>query len=266
MALDAAVGVLACPHCTAPLAIAGRVLTCPTGHSFDVAKQGYVNLLGSAQPANADTSDMVAARDRFLSSGLYDPVAAALVDAVRDSRASTIAEVGAGTAWYLAQVLDRLPTARGVALDVSVPAARKAARAHPRAASVVADTWRRAPLVDHSVNLLLCVFAPRNLPEFQRVLAPTGQLVIIHPNPGHLAGLRGSYGLLDVDADKESRLAHQLEGFEVSRQRVSYEVEATADQVTDLVAMGPNAFHASPQPYPAASLDVDVTIVTAAVA
>ncbi len=260
MALEVSAGLLACPVCQGPAEVVGRTVACPAGHRFDVARQGYVNLLGTAPPANADTPAMVAARDRFLATGAFDPVRAALVAAA--GQGPTVAEVGAGTAWYLAGVL-QAGAERGVALDVSVAAARRAARAHPRAASVVADTWRYLPLRDGCLDALLCVFAPRNPAEFRRVLRPGGRLVVVHPGAGHLAALRRTRGLLDVDPRKDARVAAQLEGFTVSAEQVRYDVDATAEQVADLVAMGPNAFHATGPVRDGARLEVDVTVLTA---
>ena len=101
MTLDAARGLLACPVCAAPLTVdaPGGPLACASGHAFDVAKQGYVNLLGARPPANADTAAMLAARERLLGAGLYDPIADAV--AGRLARSATILEVGAGTGEHL---------------------------------------------------------------------------------------------------------------------------------------------------------------------
>ena len=109
-----------CPVCGEPLSAVDGALRCPARHSFDVARQGYVNLLGRAAPANADTAAMLDARARFLASGHYDPIADAVAGAARGER---LAEVGAGTGFYLARVLDAHPEAEGLATDVSVAAA-----------------------------------------------------------------------------------------------------------------------------------------------
>ncbi len=269
MPLDVARGLLACPHCSAELVLSVRTAVCAMGHSYDVAKQGYLNLLGTAPPANADTAAMVAARHRFLGSGVYGRVADAVKVAIDDSGVSVgregpvIADVGAGTGWYLGQVLDSAPDARGIALDVSPAAARRAARAHPRAASIVADTWRSLPLREGTVDVLLCIFAPRNGAEFRRVVRPGGVVVVVHPNPQHLHDVRARYGLLDVDPRKQDRLASLLDGFERRTTDVRYDVEATATQISDLIAMGPNAFHRDPHDIGSGVIQVDVSIVTA---
>lgn len=249
----------ACPVCHLPLSHRDHVLRCADGHSFDIARQGYVNLLGRTPPANADTAEMLDARARFLAAGHYDPIADAVAAAARGTR---IAEVGAGTGFYLARVLDTHPDAEGLATDVSVAAAKRAARSHQRAAAVVADTWARLPLPDDSLDTVVCVFAPRNPAEFERVLRPGGTLVVAQPLPGHLAGLRERYGLLGVGEDKSERLAASLPGWDVtSRERLTDRVEIPAAVVADLIAMGPNAFHGLPDHVEDAFLDVDVEVI-----
>lgn len=243
--------LLRCPQCDplagAPLELAGRALRCPAGHTFDVARQGYVNLLSRATPPHADTPAMVTARERFLGSGAYGPLRRAL--ARRVGGATTLLEAGAGTGYYLAGCLDADGSGearRGLALDISPAAARRAARAHPRIGAVVADTWAGLPVRSGVVDLLLTVFAPRNPIEFARVLAPDGRLLVAVPLPEHLAELRDRLGLLDIEPDKEDRLLAGFAGlFQTSDHcDVRFPVALTPEAVADLVGMGPNAFHA----------------------
>lgn len=261
-ALRRVAGWLACPHCGLRLGLAGDALGCGRGHRFDVARQGYVNLLGRAAPANADTPAMCEARERFLRSGHYDPIRDAVCRSLGASPG--VVEVGAGTGWYLAGVLDRDPTALGLATDVSVAAARRAARAHPRAAAAVADTWGRLPLADGTVTAVLCVFAPRNPDEFERVLAPGGRVVVVVPGPGHLMELRRDLGLLGVGADKVESVTRAFAGRleRHSMETVTRSMSLTGDEATALVAMGPNAFHRPPDPVPACRATLDVTVLT----
>lgn len=173
---------LRCPVCGEPLteATAGTTsaLRCPRRHSFDIARQGYVNLLTGRAPHVGDTAEMVAARADFQAAGHYDVISAALVDAATEAvgrfRATPtpdvgayplVVDAGAGTGRYLGAVLAALPDAVGLALDVSKPALRRAARAHPRAAAALADTWQRLPLADASTAVLLNVFAPETAPS-----------------------------------------------------------------------------------------------------
>ncbi|MFE9688913.1 putative RNA methyltransferase [Micromonospora sp. NPDC005806] len=261
---------LRCPVCGEPLAetTAGtaRALRCPRRHSFDIARQGYVNLLAGRAPHTGDSAEMVAARTDFLDAGHYDTVATALAAAATKIVSGTartgdtgpadgdgsayplVVDAGAGTGWYLAAVLAALPDAVGLALDVAKPAVRRAARAHPRAAAALADTWQRLPLADRSAAVLLNVFAPRNGAEFHRVLDSAGALLVVTPTADHLAELVDALDLLRVDPAKADRVAGSLgahfteESATVHRARL----RLSRTEVTTLVGMGPSAWHADP--------------------
>jgi 23S rRNA (guanine745-N1)-methyltransferase len=212
---------------------------------------------------------MVADRVTFLAAGHYAGVTRALAEAVAEGPpVRTALDLGAGTGQHLAGVLDAFPSAVGVALDSSPYAARRAARAHPRALAVVADTWARLPVADRAVDRVLVVFAPRNGPEIARVLADEGRLVVVTPAADHLGELIGPLGLLRVDPDKAARLAATLEprlapvGATVHRERLRLDRAAVAT----LVGMGPHARHRTPDDVRAAlaalpePLDVTVSV------
>src|SRR3954452_11483947 len=115
------VDLLRCPVCGDALGEAGGALRCPEGHSFDIARQGYVNLV----PGRADTPEMVEARDGFLRAGHFRRLAAALADEARGAGevgaageagdlpppGGVVVDLGAGTGHHLASVLDALPGA-----------------------------------------------------------------------------------------------------------------------------------------------------------
>jgi 23S rRNA (guanine745-N1)-methyltransferase len=301
---------LRCPLCREPLAVAdtgdtaaARALRCPRRHSFDIARQGYVNLLAGRAPHAGDSGEMVAARNAFLGAGHYDFVSTAVVEAAQReitritaepataepgepataepgepatagpggageparagpgapagrgaagtsaaTYAGLVVDVGAGTGRHLAAVLDALPAAAGLAVDVSKPALRRAARAHRRADAALCDTWRPLPLADGSAALLLDVFAPRNGAEFRRVLRPDGALLVVTPAEDHLAELVGGLGLLRVDPDKAGRVAGSLAGhFDlVDRADHRRALALARPEVRTLVGMGPSAWHADP--------------------
>ena len=160
--IDAALELLACPVCGLPLGRHDRTLRCASGHSYDLARQGYVNLLHGAAPANADTTEMVAARQRFLDTGAYQPIRDAVVGAC--CAATRVAEVGAGTGYYLSAVVAEQRPPAHLALDVSVAAVRRSSRLG--LASAVADTWAGLPVLSGRLDRVLCIFAPRNPAEF----------------------------------------------------------------------------------------------------
>ncbi|MDT8433609.1 MAG: hypothetical protein RQ731_02465 [Anaerosomatales bacterium] len=250
------IGCLVCPHCGGDLALAntGRTIRCDAGHSFDVARQGYASLLpGDAHTGTADTAEMVAAREAFLAAGHYEPLAEAVAGTLNrvlpDSVPGCVAEVGAGTGYYLARALDRLPDRTGIALDISKPALRRAARVHPRIGAVACDVWRGLPLRSGSVAALLDVFSPRNPAEFHRVLTPDGVLVVVTPDRDHLAELVGALDLVRVDAEKEDRLAAQFAtGFGLlESNRVQHPLELSRSDALTLIAMGPSSRHSDPE-------------------
>jgi 23S rRNA (guanine745-N1)-methyltransferase len=273
---------LRCPVCGTTFSSTGASLRCANGHIYDVAHQGYVNLLpGGARPGTADTAEMVAARESFLAAGHFarlrdfvcevaeralaggagvvttsgesTPVGGsrrpdgAVVAAPRGAGAAPgcVTEVGAGTGYYLAGVLDRLPGGVGLALDISKYAARRAARAHERVAAVVCDAWAELPIADDSISLVLDIFAPRNPPEFYRILRPDGVLLVVTPSPRHLRELVAPLGLVKVDERKPERLEQALRDSFALFERAEHEERRrlTPDEAEALAVMGPSAWH-----------------------
>jgi 23S rRNA (guanine745-N1)-methyltransferase len=225
-----------------------RTLRCAAGHSFDIARQGYVDLTAGRLTHAGDTTEMVIARESALDAGHFDFIAEALVRALSPSPQGLVVEVGAGTAFYLAAVLDAAPGSVGLALDVSKPALRRAARRHPRLAAVRADVWRPLPVADGSATVALNVFAPRAGAQLHRILHPDGVLVTVTPEPAHLAELVAALGLLAVDPAKPARLAAALEPHFTlaARARHARRLALRAEQASALVAMGPSAWHVDP--------------------
>ena len=250
--LDDVASFLICPYCGEPLTRTADTLRCRTGHSFDIARQGYVSLLpAGARGGAGDTAAMIRARERFLGAGHFATIATRLADLAEQQAHSPgcIVDAGAGIGYYLAAALERMPDRVGLALDASKYALRRAARAHRRIGAVACDIWQGLPVADDAADVVLNVFAPRNAPELARIIRPSGRLLVVTPTSRHLHELVSTLGLIEVDEQKPQRLAAQMGPyFELLDQ---HEVEATMalshDDVEAAVAMGPSAWHTDPE-------------------
>ena len=243
-----------CPVCGGQVRVGEDQVTCVRGHGFNIARQGYVSLTGGrGGPGTGDNPAMVAARERFLDGGHYQPVADAVRalsvelnpgEPARSGGDGLVVDLAGGTGYYLARVLDALGGRLGACVDLSAPALRRAARAHPRAAALGADAWQRLPLADGCATIVLSVFGPRNAAEIRRILAPDGALIVASPGPDHLGELREPLGLIGIDERKSARLADAYRDYaDSTATSVRYQLRLGHAEVGDLVGMGPNARH-----------------------
>ncbi|MEX2550169.1 MAG: hypothetical protein WD638_08070 [Nitriliruptoraceae bacterium] len=257
---------LACPHDLGDLDLLDGGLGCPAGHRFDLARQGYATLIAGPLRHAGDPAPLLERRARVHDAGLLGPVHQALRDGITSTTLPLghVLDAGSGPGTYLATALTALPGRYGIAVDASKAAARRAARAHPRAGAVVTDIWEGLPIRTGAIALLLDVFAPRAPAEFARVIAPGGALLVVTPAAGHLAELRGPFGLLEVPAGKVDRLAAELGGSFEQRERVSVSATIRIDrsQAADLAGMGPRGHHLGPSALAtiAATLPPTVTV------
>ena len=186
-----------CPHCLLPLAEDDSGFVCATGHRFDRAKDGYVNLLPGGRlrgrPAGDDDA-MVRARRTVFDAGLYSPVIDAVATVIEDACNRSdddvvrILECGSGEGSYLAAAAEQVG-ADGWGIDVSKAAVRMAARRHRNHHYAVASTYQ-LPFDDGTFDVLMSVFAPRPYAEMMRAMRAAGHAVIVRPGPEHLAELK----------------------------------------------------------------------------
>ncbi len=189
-------GFLRCPVCHAPLDEEDRRFLCEAGHSFDRSSHGFVNLLlRQKRGCHGDNRDMVRARRDFLNKGYYEPLAKAIVDLCLPSlgQSPVIADAGCGEGYYAA-FLDRALKEKGVdpsfvCLDISREALRFLHKRLPEAHSVVGGSYDM-PIVDGTLDLLLCLFAPLVPEEFSRTLKQDGLLCMAVPGRRHLFALK----------------------------------------------------------------------------
>ena len=232
-----------CPLCAQPLRREEKRYVCPQGHSFDIARQGYVNLLTVQQKhslAPGDTRQQVLSRRAFLESGFYAPISEALNQAALDYNAQgEILDVGCGEGYYSA----RLAAALGApltGLDISKEAVRCAAGQY-KAYAWLCATAAHIPVPDGSVGTLSSLFALTLPGEFRRVLRKNGLFLQVLAAEDHLLGLKSI--VYDVLTHKQKDTAPALPGFALLESRqIRFDFTAEGEQIQRLFAMTPHLF------------------------
>ena len=234
---------LCCPICGEQLNLTDRQYCCPSRHSFDIARQGYVNLLTVQQKHSlnpGDTREQVLSRREFLEAGYYAPIADTLVETAKNLNITgQILDVGCGEGYYSSRLADALG-ADLTGLDVSKEAVRCAAAKY-KGKQWLCATAAHIPVEDGSVDLLTSLFALTLPREFARVLKKDGYYFQVLAAEDHLLTLKGI--IYDQLNFKEKNTVPELPGFELVQSvpiRFSFTVEGK--QVQNLLAMTPHVF------------------------
>ncbi len=247
---------LICPICAQPLSDYGQTWQCPAGHSFDVAREGYVNLRRGHKklPEMAgDSPEMLRARREFLERGFYEPLSDVINErvatAVATQPAPVIVDVGCGEGYYLrrlAAALDGRPT-HLFGVDIAKTAVRMAAKRGGGGYGryLVADVNEKLPFADQSAYVLLNLFAPRHLAEFARLVTPGGQLLIAIPASDHLQSLRDRFALIGIQPEKLTHVSAQFASLFTIQpaQIVTFPLRLENDALYWLIQMMPGARH-----------------------
>ena len=238
---------LRCPICMGVLNRDGKQWRCGSGHSFDIARQGYVNLLPvqhkhSRQPG--DTREQVLSRRAFLESGAYVPIVEAVRSAAKHYAAGPVLDVGCGEGYYATQVAQTL-NAELVGLDISKEAVRCAAGKYKNA-TWICGTAAHLPIADESVGLLMSMFALTMPEEFRRVLRDQGVFIQVLAAEDHLLGLKSI--IYPEVFKQEKNTVPRLPGFElVESIPVRFAFVAEGEQVQNLLSMTPHFWRISAQ-------------------
>ncbi len=237
---------LLCPLCSAPLCRTEHTYRCENRHSFDIARQGYVNLLPVQQKHSlhpGDTRQQVLARRAFLNQGFYQPIVAALTDTAQQLGCTgPILDVGCGEGYYSSRLAAALQ-ADLLGLDISKDAVRCAAGAYKNAAWVCA-TAARLPVRDRSIGLLTSLFSITLPEEFHRVLAQDGYFFQILAAQDHLLSLKSIIYPELFLREKES--VPQLQGFTlISSIPIRFDFTVEGEMVQNLLSMTPHVYRIS---------------------
>ena len=234
---------LRCPICNQQLKLVDRQYLCPDRHSFDIARQGYVNLLTVQQKHSlnpGDTREQVLSRREFLEAGYYAPIARTLIDTAKElGMSGQILDVGCGEGYYSAQLADALESPL-TGLDISKEAVRCAAAKY-KGKQWLCATAAHIPVEDGSVDLMTSLFALTLPQEFARVLKAGGYYFQVLAAEDHLLGLKGI--IYDQLNFKEKNTVPELPGFALVKSvpiRFAFTVEGK--QVQNLFSMTPHVF------------------------
>jgi 23S rRNA (guanine745-N1)-methyltransferase len=239
---------LVCPLCAGSFDIQGGAWRCTEGHAFDVAREGYVNLLPAHHKHSKDPGDRpdsLQARRAFLDAGHYAPLRSAIVERLSALRPSNLLDIGCGEGYYTAAMADQASATVG--LDIAKPAIRLAAKRYSGITWVV-GSGARLPVASESVDMVCTLFTPLHEAEMARVLRPGGRVLMVTPEAAHLHDLRAA--LFDVVEPHEPDKFRK--GFEpmfdpAGQQTVRYPLALPAPDVKWLLEMTPYAWKARPE-------------------
>ncbi|HCL7919676.1 TPA: 23S rRNA (guanine(745)-N(1))-methyltransferase [Escherichia coli] len=239
-----------CPLCHQPLSREKNSYICPLRHQFDMAKEGYVNLLPVQHKRSRDLGDsaeMMQARRAFLDAGHYQPLRDAIVGQLRerlDAKAAAVLDIGCGEGYYTHAFADALPEITTFGLDVSKVAIKAAAKRYPQVTFCVASS-HRLPFSDTSMDAIIRIYAPCKAEELARVVKPGGWVITATPGPRHLMELKG---LIYNEVHLHAPHAEQLKGFTLQQSdELCYLMRLRGDEAVALLQMTPFAWRAKPE-------------------
>ncbi|UNU74077.1 methyltransferase domain-containing protein [Moraxella nasovis] len=241
--------MLACPICHTPLMYAQKSYTCQNRHSYDVSKDGYVNLHVVQHKRShhaGDTPESVQARRRFLAGGFYEPLRAKIGEIIAAQKVHTALDIGCGEGYYTAQIAKQ--THQVFALDIAKPAVKIAAKSYKlshKNITWIVGTGSLLPITDNSVDLCTSLFSPLPKSEMLRVLKDGGLMLMATPAPTHLYALR--QGLFDtVNLHEPGKFVEQMspEFYLLNTWHVDNEMTLDAQALSDLIDMTPYAYKA----------------------
>lgn len=240
--------VLMCPVCREALSLNERTWRCEQGHSYDLAKQGYVNLhvvQHKHSKTPGDTPESVSARREFLAAGFYQPLQEAVVEKLKHLSLDSLLDIGCGEGYYTNAMQAQVKQCVGV--DIAKTAVQRAAKLNAKVTWVV-GTGSTLPILDGTIDLCSSLFSPIPKDEILRVLKPKGYLMVATPAPQHLYHLREA--LFDeVNLHEPHKFVAQLQqDFQlISEQEIESTFTLSQQQLKNLIAMTPYAYKAKPE-------------------
>ncbi|PFG55684.1 23S rRNA m(1)G-745 methyltransferase (EC 21151) [Vibrio sp. ES.051] len=241
-----------CPLCHQPLALKEKMFKCEKNHQFDLAKEGYVNLMPAHHKRSkdpGDNQDMMQARRRFLEGNYYDPMRqeiAQLCANYTQGTAHQVLDIGCGEGYYTDQIQKVMQkqsdNAAVYGLDISKVAIRYAAKRYTHCHFSVASS-HRLPFADESLDAIVRIYAPCKAAELQRVVRENGVILTVTPAGRHLYQLRER---IYQDVRLHSEEPESIEGYRLEHQKkLNYVMDLKDGAAFDLLQMTPFAWKAT---------------------
>ncbi len=253
--------ILTCPLCQTHFTQVGNAVKCENAHMFDIAKEGYINLLTKKlSDSMGDTKEMLLARRAFLERGHYQPLATTIATLLYDYLKVdeelpyvNMLDAGCGEGYYLGQlqhmIEQSLPNAHidYIGLDIAKEAMRIAAKRYKGIHFLVANLKERLVFANDAFHILLNIFAPRNVEEFARITTFGGVALVVIPAPQHLRQLREQLGLLSIEEHKQEHVIGQFTSYftYIKATSVSSSLHLNNQEILQAVMMTPNYWHLS---------------------
>lgn len=236
--------IFACPLCKQQMTMSDEgKMSCPSNHSFDVAKQGYIYLL-SRPMQSMYSKDLFESRHEVIQSGIYDQVQQVIAGEINDQY-PIILDTGCGEGSHLHRICQRLDGAIGVGVDIAKEGIVAAAKFYNEEIWCVGDL-ANSPYNEAAFDVILNFLSPANYEEFKRLLKPGGRVIKVVPQENYLKELRVQ---AFADSEKENYSNEQtVERFKASFnkvdiKRVTYTLPLAEHLVQKLLEMTPIGWH-----------------------
>lgn len=237
--------MIICPKCKqklkthSPLIKTGNSYKCEKGHCYDIAKEGYTNLLDS-KTGSGDNDILIKAREKFLSKGYYDKLKDEISSIIKSFNVTSLIDCGCGTGYYTESFSDTVNTCYG--LDISKEAVKLASKKHNKNKNInyfVASS-KEIPLENESVDIIISIFAPYFNDEFKRILTNNGYLIIASSNEDHLYELKKVIYDNPYYNDHVSKEVIKLDSFTlIDEKKITYKINVNNEDLMNLFTMTP---------------------------
>ena len=245
--------LLICPVCKDKLIKedSNKIYKCNNNHTYDIAKEGYVNLLISNQKRSknpGDSKEMVLARVDFLSKWYYGILSDKINEMIFECLGKdnidkfNIMDLGCGEGYYLTNLKnymdDKNIKANYYGMDVSKEAVKYASKKNKDCVWAVGNNFH-IPANDKSIDCILSVFSPIDINECNRILKDNGVFIRVLPRTNHLIQLRNII-YSEVHLNEKVYKANAYENEYIKESNVTFDITLNKEEILSLLKMTPH--------------------------